>query len=549
MMPEVARETATGRQRLSVVILAKNEEARIRRCLESVAWADEILVVDGLSEDRTVELCRSAGATVISHAFEGSFAVERNLGMARATGDWVLQLDADDVVTPQLRAAVERILESPQPHVAFKFRRKSYLLGRFMRHGGWYHELPNLVRRDVRYEGLVHERPRLSGTVGRIAADVEHHPCSDLEGFLARHNRYTSLSAQELLATQGRLDEAALKDRLLRKPLKAFWKTYVKKQGFREGLHGLVFSVFFAGVELMKWAKYWELWAGIDTSARVPPLPAPGEARPVRGGRRATLSVVLMTKNEEPRLAACLDRVAGWADEIVVIDDCSTDRTVEIARRYTDRVQVAASGNNHDRQWNRGIAASTREWILHIDADEAVTPGLRAAIDEALDRAGDTAAFELMRLNVFLGRAMRHGGWRHRHRILFRRAGARCTGQGIHVQLQVDGRVVPLDAEIEHYPFTSLAQFLERQNLYTTVEARVRHAAGPRPTARTIYYQLTVRPIKLFWKSYAKQEGRREGWHGLVFALLYAFTHAMYWAKVWSFSLTEPIAWPADPTE
>ena len=245
---------------LSVVILTKNEEARIRRCLESVGWADEIVIVDGLSTDRTVEVCRQFGARVIPHAFEGSFAQERNLGLDSARGDWVLQIDADDVVTPAFRTAVERILAEPQPHAAYQFRRKSYLMGRFMRYGGWYHYLPNLVRRDaVRYEGLVHERPVVRGTIGRLEADIEHHPCEDLTAFLARHNRYTSLSAQELFRELGRLDDRQIRSRLIRRTWKTFWKTYVKKQGFREGLHGLIFSVFFAGVEFVKWAKYWEL--------------------------------------------------------------------------------------------------------------------------------------------------------------------------------------------------------------------------------------------------------------------------------------------------
>ncbi len=246
------------RQRLSVVILTKNEERRIRRCLESVRWADEIIVVDGMSTDRTVAICREFGARVIPHAFEGSFAQERNLGMEAATGEWVLQIDADDVVTPPFQAAVERLLSQPQSHQAFKFRRKSFLLGRWMRYGGWYHYLPNLLRRDVRYEGLVHERPILTGSIGLIEADIEHHPCGDLETFVRRHNRYTDLSVRELIARHGRMEEKLLRRQLIRRPWKTFWKCYVKKHGYREGMHGLVFSLFFAMVEFLKWAKYWE---------------------------------------------------------------------------------------------------------------------------------------------------------------------------------------------------------------------------------------------------------------------------------------------------
>jgi len=532
------------RQRLSVVILTKNEETRITRCLDSVTWADEVIVVDGQSTDRTVDICRQYGARVISHAFEGSFATERNLGLEHARGDWVLQIDADDVVTPQFREAVERLLANPSPHAALKFRRKSYLLGRFMRYGGWYHYLPNLVRRNaVRYEGVVHERPIVQGTTGVLDADIEHHPCESLTAFLDRHNRYTSLHALELVSQFGRLDDRQIRRRLIRRLWKVFWKSYIKKQGFREGLHGLVFSIFFAGVELIKWAKYWELG--------LPDQPQPdalrerqGEPRikgaqepPKSAGTRATLSVVLMTKNEETGLAACLDRVAGWADEIVVIDDLSTDHTVEIAHRYTDQVFSYASEDNHDRQWNRGIEHARGDWILHIDADERVTPSLKAAIDRILVDAQGHSAFEIMRKNFFLGHPMRYGGWYHRHLILFRRDAARCVGKGIHVQLQVHGSIGFLDAQIEHYPFRTITQFLERQNRYTTVEARVLYEQQGSVPSKTMISQVGWRPPKLFWKSYIKNHGYREGMCGLVFALLYAFVHVMFWAKYWELVL------------
>jgi len=248
---------------------------------------------------------------------------------------------------------------------------------------------------------------------------------------------------------------------------------------------------------------------------------------------RASLAVVLMTKNEEERLAACLERVAGWADEIVVIDDLSTDRTAEVARRYTEQVFRIPSEDDHFQQWNRGIDRASSEWVLHIDADEWVSPGLKRAIDEALTGRQPHSAFEVMRKNVFLGHPMRYGGWYHRHRILFRRGRVRCVGKGIHVRLKVEGTVGFLDADIEHYPFTSISQFIDRQNHYTSVEAQVmREERGVVPM-RTIVYQAALRPPKLFWKFYIKKRGYRDGWHGLVFSLLFAFAHFMLWVKYW----------------
>ena len=246
------------REHLSVVVLTKNEEPRIARCLESVRWADEVIVIDGESTDRTVEICRQFGARVIPHRFEGSFAQERNLGLESARGDWVLQIDADDIVTGEFQRAVERMLMDPPPYDALKFRRKSILMGRFMRYGGWYHYLPNLVRREsVRYEGRVHERPVVNGPVGVLDADIEHHPCDDLAAFISRHNRYTSLQALEFTEA-GRLSDRRIVWEVVRRPWKAFWKSYIKKQGFREGVHGFLFAYLYAWIELVKWSKCWE---------------------------------------------------------------------------------------------------------------------------------------------------------------------------------------------------------------------------------------------------------------------------------------------------
>ena len=171
----------------------------------------------------------------------------------------MLQIDADDVVTPAFRDAVEPLLRNQPSEAAFAFYRRSVLLGRPMTHGGWRYTVPNLLHKErARYEGLVHERPVVQGTIGRLDAEIAHHPCEDLGVFCARQNRYTTLQAQEMFQRLGRLPERDIRRHLRRAPLKTFWKSYVRKGGHREGMHGLVFALFFAGVDFIKWMKYWE---------------------------------------------------------------------------------------------------------------------------------------------------------------------------------------------------------------------------------------------------------------------------------------------------
>src|SRR3989338_6091457 len=127
------------KKNLTVVVPTKNEEDKIGRCLESVKWTYEIVIVDGYSKDRTLEIAKGYGAKIVQNRFDGNFDKERNLGIDNSTGDWILQLDADEVVTPELRRDIENIIETAPSFNAFKFRRKNYFLGHFMRYGGWYH--------------------------------------------------------------------------------------------------------------------------------------------------------------------------------------------------------------------------------------------------------------------------------------------------------------------------------------------------------------------------------------------------------------------------
>ena len=257
-----------ARERLTILLLTKNEETKLTRCLESVRWADEVIVVDGQSTDRTRDIARQYGATVIERPFSGSFAEERNAGLAASHGEWILQMDADEEVSPGLRAAIERLLRDGSPHAALKLRRRNYFLGREMRYGGWYHYHTALFRRQgARYEGLVHERLQIPGSVGVLEADLRHAPFQYIAQFVDRQNRYTSLQASELFARHGRLPLRHVKRKLWARPLKLFVKFYIKKQGFREGGHGLVFALLFAWVDFLVWSKYWELvWGSVEES-------------------------------------------------------------------------------------------------------------------------------------------------------------------------------------------------------------------------------------------------------------------------------------------
>lgn len=247
--------------KISAGIITKNEEKNIRGCIDTVkGWADEIVVVDGYSEDKTAFFAEELGAKVVKHHFEGDFSKERNLVMENASGDWVLHLDADERVTPDFKKKVDEIIDNSKDIDIYKFKRKNFFLGHFMQDGGWYHYIPNFVRRDkVRFEGALHERPVSDGKIGVIEADIEHYPFQDISQFITRHNRYSSIAAEKMFKNEGlsRLNE--VKKKAFGRTFKLFWKMYVKKKGYKEGIYGLIFSILFASTNFLIWTKYWEL--------------------------------------------------------------------------------------------------------------------------------------------------------------------------------------------------------------------------------------------------------------------------------------------------
>lgn len=246
--------------RITVAVITKNEERHIAKCLESVAWADDIVVVDGFSTDRTAEIARSMGARVIEHKFSGSFADERNEGNNNARHDWVLHIDADDVVTATFRDRLISALAGNSGEVIYKFRRRNYFLGHSMDHGGFHHYIPNLVNRKyVKYEGDVHEVPTYKGGMGVIEADIDHYPFDSIDQFITRQNRYAGIAAKKMLETDGILSARDIRKGMVGRTFKVFWKSYVKKQGYKDGVYGLMFGVLFAFINFLKWAKYWEL--------------------------------------------------------------------------------------------------------------------------------------------------------------------------------------------------------------------------------------------------------------------------------------------------
>ena len=248
--------SASGRARLSAVLITQNAAAQLPECLASVAFADEVVVVDSGSTDGTAELAARYGARLVTKEWLG-FGRQKQFAVEQAANDWVLCLDSDERVSPELAASVVRTLQAPAAPV-YRMARRNRFLGRWLRHGEGYPDWsPRLFdRRRARWSNdSVHERVLCATAPGTLEGDLLHHSAEDLGRYLEKQNRYTALAAQQLYE-QGQ--RAGMRE-LAFSPLARFLKFYLLRLGFLDGLPGLIHVCIGCMNSFMKYAKLIEL--------------------------------------------------------------------------------------------------------------------------------------------------------------------------------------------------------------------------------------------------------------------------------------------------
>ena len=243
---------------LSVVIITLNEEVNLARTLASVAWADEILIVDSGSTDRTREVAESFGAKFFVEQWKG-FAEQKNSALAKAAGDWILSLDADEEVDPALAEEIRSVVATNPAVSGFWVPRKNFFLGRWIRHGGYYPDPKlRLFRRGsgTFEDRLVHEDLKLDGATAALKNNLLHHAYPTLDSYIEHMNRYSSLGAEMAAAKRPR--SFSVIDIAVR-PKMTFLYNYIVRGGFLDGREGLLLHAYHATYVSWKYAKAWEL--------------------------------------------------------------------------------------------------------------------------------------------------------------------------------------------------------------------------------------------------------------------------------------------------
>ena len=239
--------------KISATIITHNEERNLPRAIESLRSADQILIVDSGSSDRTVEIARNFGAEVIESRWRG-YAQQKNFAAQQASYDWILSIDADESISEALEADIWQLKKSGPQFDAYTMPRMAQYLGRWIRHSGWYPDRKVRLydRRKAEWVGdYVHESVKVTGSLGHLESNLLHFTCDSLSEHLKTMDRYTTLAAVQLIDRK----QTVTWGRLIFEPPWTFFRTYFLKLGFLDGVEGLAIANMAALYNFLKYAK------------------------------------------------------------------------------------------------------------------------------------------------------------------------------------------------------------------------------------------------------------------------------------------------------
>jgi len=235
---------------LTPIVLAHNEEQHLPDCLKSLAWAEQVIVFDSFSTDRTAEIAQAAGAQVLQREFD-HYAGQRNAALLAARTEWVLFVDADERATPELAQEIQGVLAQDRPEAGWWIPRHNHIFGKLTLHAGWYpdYQLRLLRRERARYERPVHEVVVLDGEAGYLRAPLVHLNYATVPEFIAKQKYYAAYDASRLAAEGKR----ARPHNFILQPWRQFWWRFVELQGWRDGPHGLRLGLLMGWFEFEKY--------------------------------------------------------------------------------------------------------------------------------------------------------------------------------------------------------------------------------------------------------------------------------------------------------
>lgn len=244
------------REKISAIIIAGNEEDNIRDCLESVKWCDEIILVDSESKDKTVEIAKEYTDKVLIKKWEG-FAKQKRYSLEQASNEWVISIDADERVSPELKNEIRKLLEGESQFDGYKIPRENYFLNKQIKYCGWGNDYQLRLFKKSKTkvtDRKVHEGFVVDGNVSKLQNVIIHHTQKTIFGTITKINIYSTLEAQE------KFEKKKVKpSQIITHPIAAFLNYYISRKGYKDGVHGLMISLIHAMTNMLTYMKLWEM--------------------------------------------------------------------------------------------------------------------------------------------------------------------------------------------------------------------------------------------------------------------------------------------------
>lgn len=564
---------------IDVLIITKDEEANLPHCLDALAgWTRKVFVVDSGSTDRTREIAEAAGAEFVFNEWPG-YAAQKNWALDNLPieADWVLIVDADEVITPELRREIEtRIGNGDSSDAGYYLNRLFMFLGSPIRHCGYFPSWNlRLFRRGAaRYENRsVHEHMVLDGEAAYLDEPMIHDDRRGIEHSIAKHNDYSSLEAEEIVKHREslRLPAAGLESSLFGNALARrrwfkqrvyhllpfpwvfrFLYMFVWRRGFLDGHAGVRFSFFISAYEFLISLKIREIGLGLE--------PKPVLDRNLEATPDVPVTVVVPVLNEERNLPACLSRLQRFA-KVIVVDSGSSDRTCEIAREYgAEVVDFRWNGQfPKKRNWMLRNHEFETEWILFLDADEYVSDDFCDELARVLPESSHDGMW-LTYHNHFMGRYLKHGEGFTKLALIRYGAGEyerideerwSHLDMEVHEHPVLAGTTGRIDAPIDHDDYKGLHSYIRKHNEYSSWEARryvkLLQQGGVAQGHFTRRQRFKYGSLRRWWlapahffSSWLLKLGLLDGRAGFAFALLKAIYFFQIRLKIIELELQDP---------
>jgi len=248
-------------QTISIITNTKNEAAALPKFFQAHAWADEILVMDSFSTDATIEVCKQYGHKFHQAELTGNTNVRHNLALTLFKSDWAFFVDPDEFVSEELKRQIQEFLADPSDkYAAYEFPRVNYFMDRPLLHGGWSGDTLRIFRKNkARFKGdAYHDHAWVDGKIGRLSGCIWHYPNPNIYWITEKFNYISEFDVKEYYKKFGTLTAKKFKWLVLTKPLKNFWKGYIKKKGYRDGLHGFIYASLIWAFDVIRICKYGE---------------------------------------------------------------------------------------------------------------------------------------------------------------------------------------------------------------------------------------------------------------------------------------------------